>query len=115
MLAGSFSAAASRRCGPAGAAQARITFDGHQRRGSETTVLAGWLRTVGQGDGRPALSGSQALRVRPADVMHPTKSLELGSGPRQTTDWLLPRARSSLTAVEYDAADARGSRRTLSW
>ncbi|MDT3442652.1 class I SAM-dependent methyltransferase [Pseudofrankia sp. BMG5.37] len=31
--------------------------------------------------------------------------LELGSGPGQTTNWLLPRA-GSLTAVEYDTADA---------
>lgn len=31
--------------------------------------------------------------------------LELGSGPGQTTDWLLPRV-GSLTAVEYDEADA---------
>lgn len=33
--------------------------------------------------------------------------LELGSGPGRTTDWLAPRV-GELTALEYDATDARG-------
>ena len=35
--------------------------------------------------------------------------LELGSGPGLTTDWLRPRV-GSLTAVEYDEADAAALR-----
>ena len=34
-----------------------------------------------------------------------TRVLELGSGPGQTTDWLVPRV-GSLTALEHDPADA---------
>ena len=38
--------------------------------------------------------------------------LELGSGPGLSTDWLRPRV-GSLTAVEYDARDARALARRL--
>ena len=45
----------------------------------------------------------------PTPQLKGARVLELGSGPGLTTDWLRPRV-GSLTAVEYDEADAAALR-----